>query len=158
IFGKLVSEKTAGGYKALAAPRPVAPAPAPAAAAAAARPPLRERDAALVARLQRGDRGDDALGPHVWRASDRDYQAAEPALRELLDAPAPGGLDRAAWQHSLVSALARCGTTATLPRLDKLVHDPRTPPHVRDVARLAIVRIDPARSVELARPGLVEPL
>src|SRR5262249_56097136 len=42
--------------------------------------------------------------------------------------------------------------------MERVVHGRRTRPHVRDVARLAIVRIDPARSVELARPGLVEPL
>src|SRR5689334_18148104 len=70
IFQKLVAEKTAGGYRAIAAA--AAPAPARAAAAPVAAPAAVDRDAALVARLERGQRGDDALGPHVWRAGDRD--------------------------------------------------------------------------------------
>jgi hypothetical protein len=180
IFGKLVAEKTAGGYKAMAA-GPAATAAAPVAAradaAAASETGARDRDAELVARLRRGNRGDDALGPHVWRAADRDLEAAEPALRELLDAPAPRriarsgsagprsdaqrrgeSIDAAAWQHSVVSALARCGTAASLARLEGLASDARARPHVRDVARLAIVRIDPGRALDLARPGLTPPL
>jgi hypothetical protein len=161
IFARLVAEKTAGGYQALAVPGQAAPAPARA-AASTTEPPApasaRDRDAELVARLRRGNRGDDALGPHVWRAADRDLRAAEPALRELLDAPPPGAVDAVAWQHSVVSALVRCGTAASLPRLESLAGDARARPHVRDVARLAIVRIDPERAPELARPGLPAPL
>lgn len=161
IFAKLVAEKTAGGYQAMAVTG-LAPAPARAAAPPAEAPvapaAARDRDAELVARLRRGNRGDDALGPHVWRAADRDLRAAEPALRELLDAPAPAGIDTAAWQHSVVSALVRCGTPASLPRLESLAADARARPHVRDIARLAIVRIDPARALALTRPGLPAPL
>jgi WGR domain len=161
IFEKLVAEKTAGGYQAGAVP-PAATAPA-ARAAAATTPPRApavadDPDSRLVARLLRGNRGDDALGPHVWRAADRDLAAAEPALRELLDAPPPRGLDPVPWQHSLAGAFVRCGTAASLARLEKIANDARTRPHVRDVARLAIVRIDPARALELARPGLPPPL
>lgn len=152
IFQKLVAEKTAGGYKPIAAAAPArAAGPAPGTTPETA---AGDRDAELVARLGRGNRGDDALGPHVWRAADRDLKAAEGALRELLDAPAPRGIAAAAWQHSVVGALVRCGTAASLVRLDKLAGDARTPPQVRDVARLAIVRIDPARAEGLARPAL----
>jgi len=160
IFSKLVAEKTAGGYQPIAAGPRAAPPPVAAPPPAAAPPvtAVDDPDARLVDRLRRGSRGDDALGPHVWRASDRDLQAAEPALRELLDTPTPPGQEPAPWQHSLVGALVRCGTTASLPRLDKLAGDPRTKPHVRDVARLAIVRIDPARALDLARPALTPPL
>lgn len=111
-------------------------------------------DAALLARLRRGNRGDDAIGPYVWRAGDRDLTAAEPVLWELFDAPPPSHLDPVAWQHSLVSALVRCATRASIARLDKLVADARTAPHVRNIARLAIVRVEPARALELARPLL----
>ena len=161
IFGKLVAEKTAGGYRAIAAAAPASSARPAAATGASGPAAVRDRDAELVARLGRGNRGDDALGPHVWRASDRDLAAAEPALRELIDAPPPGRpglIDASAWQHSVVSALVRCGTAASLTRLESIASDARARPHVRDVARLAIVRIAPERALELARPGLPPPL
>ena len=150
IFAALVADKTRGGYQVIA----TAATPVPDAVAPAARDMTEDPDAALVIRLRRGDRGDDALGRHVWHAADRDLRAAEPALLELLDAPPPGDLAAEVWQHSVVGALVRCGTAASLPRLASLVRDARVKPQVRSVARLAIVRIDPARAIELARPGL----
>src|SRR5258706_14315446 len=70
----------------------------------------------------------------------------------------PAGIAGAAWQTSVVGALVRCGTAASVPRLESLAGDARARPHVRDVARLAIVRVHPARALELARPGLPAPL
>jgi len=158
IFGKLVAEKTAGGYK----PMQVAP----------AAPDDDDEDEddededdahpdndltleqRVVARLRRGNRGNDALGPWVWKASDHDLKAAEPALLELIDAPEPDGLGNTAWRHSVTCALARCGTTAALPALEKLAADTRTKQCVRDIAKLAIVRIAPDRAVALATPAL----
>src|SRR6185503_7346566 len=124
-----------GGYRAIAAAAPASSARPAAATGASGPAAVRDRDAELVARLGRGSRGDDALGPHVWRAADRDLRAAEGPLRELLDAPPPGAVDATAWQHSVASALVRCATAASLPRLEALAGDARTRPHVRDIAR-----------------------
>jgi hypothetical protein len=147
VFSKLVAEKVAGGYKATDA--------ASAAATNTATTPI-PRVTDLVAQLHLGARAKVALGPVVWRVTDLDLVDAEPALLELLDAPNPDRrrVEDVPWRHALVSALVRCGTAAALPRLEKIITDAKAPPHVRDVARLAIARIAPARVTELARPLL----
>lgn len=180
IYDKLVAEKTAGGYRPIAAAgaRGAAGAGAgrraggaddgdandddadgddadgDAAGAAGAATASAAQARALVERLRRGHRGDDPLGPVVWKVTDRDLREAEPALLELLAARPPAGVDADAWRYTVVAALVRCGTTAALGRLTALAGDARQPGHVRDVARLAIARIDPARAGELARPLL----
>lgn len=152
IFDKLVAEKVAGGYQHLVTPGG-ATATAPGATPAPA--DTRAAHAALIARLRQGARGDTPLGAAVWRAGDLDLADAEPALLELLDAPPPHkGMEAARWQHTVLSALVRCATTASLTRLEKLAADPRAAPHVRDVARLAIARVAPARGAALAHPLL----
>ena len=109
---------------------------------------------ALVERLRRGHRGEDPIGPVVWKVGDRDLRDAEPVLLELIDARPPNGVTAEAWQHTVVSALVRCGTTASLARLEEVARGPRRANHVRDVARLAIARIEPGRAESLARPLL----
>ncbi|NVB81317.1 MAG: hypothetical protein HOV81_23170 [Kofleriaceae bacterium] len=145
IFGKLVDEKLAGGYQhaaAAAAPRPAAtPAPVPAASA----PPAGEA-ARLVGYLRQGSRSSEPIGRVVWRVTDLDLREAEPALLELLgSAFVPRKLVADQWKHMLVTALARCGSPAALPALEAVIADLRSPVHLRDIARLAIARIDPAR-------------
>ncbi|MBX3161375.1 MAG: hypothetical protein KF773_35765 [Deltaproteobacteria bacterium] len=53
-----------------------------------------------------------------------------------------------------MAALGRCGTAASLDRLDGVARDPHEAPHVRDVARYAIAILAPERAGELARPLL----
>lgn len=155
LFDKLVAEKQAGGYRqatdgfrrsrTTTGPRPVV----------VPGPPDPSRE--LVERLHRSHRpagGDGSLGPAVWKVADRDLRDAEPALLELLDARPTPGLTPEQWQHTVISALARCGTAASLPALAQIASAPRAAAHVRDVARLAIVRIAPDRAEELARPLL----
>jgi len=166
VFDKLVAEKTAGGYQPIAAAgaagaaRPTARAAAGRggssssdddddASAAAGSAAATER--AIVERLRLGHRGEGPTGPVVWKAGDRDLRAAEPALLELLTARPPSGVKPEPWQHTVLAALVRCGTTASLGRLAEIAGNARQPTHVRDVARLAIARIDPARAPELAR-------
>jgi len=149
IFQKLVDEKTAGGYRTGPAPAP-APSTAPPPIAPVAAPASTNDD--LLARLRQGLRGSDPLGPVVWKVTDRDLTAAEPTLRDLLESGnRPPRVPLNAWRHTLVAALVRCGTRASLPTLDGLVSDARNPPHIRDVARLAIARIAPDRAKDLGR-------
>lgn len=110
------------------------------------------------------------LGPAMWRVADLDLVAAEPALLRLLDRPfgappkpRPGRYrwsqplplrwseTHGRWQHAVVSALVRCGTVASLDRLEALIAAPGTERNVRELARLAIVRIAPDRAAGLAR-------
>ncbi len=146
IFEKLVAEKTAGGY------RPLASEPATRDEGdneddqddeADEASSDGDRNTALLDRLRRGHRGEDPIGPVVWKAGDRDLREAEPALLELLGTKARAGIAQAAWNHTVLAALVRCGTTASLKALEDIVNTPAYPPHVRDVAKLAIVRIDP---------------
>lgn len=138
VFDKLVAEKVAGGYK-HAGGAAVAPAPRPGNGPAAT-----NDSAAIVARLRQGTRGEGSLHAAVWRAGDRDLIEAEPALLELLGAPAPKPTPPWVWTHLVLSALVRCGTSAALPKLRAITEDPKTPMHVRAIGRLAIVRISPA--------------
>ncbi|HUJ60991.1 MAG TPA: WGR domain-containing protein [Kofleriaceae bacterium] len=153
-FQKLVAEKIAGGY--VAAGGAPAAAPAPTAAAPPARDP-----AALVAALRQGARSPVPLPPIVMRVAELDLVDAEPALLELCAAPPVRGVAPGAWNYLLAAALARCGTRAALPALEGLADDVRQPPIVRDVARLAIARIDPPRGRAIAQrllaPGLIPP-
>ena len=122
IFDKLVAEKTAGGYRPLAASGGAA-SPAPRAAPAGNGAAPDDGGAAVIARLRLGHRGDTPIGRAIWRASDLDLHAAEPALLELLDAsppPGPRKLDAATWRHTVLSALVRCATTAALSRLEAI--------------------------------------
>ena len=149
IFAKLVDEKTAGGYRTGPAPAP-APSTAPPPIASDSSPASTNDD--LLARLRQGLRGSDPLGPVVWKVTDRDLTAAEPTLRDFLESGnRPPRVPLNAWRHTLVTALARCGTRASLPALDGLVADARNPPHIRDAARLAIARIAPERAKDLGR-------
>lgn len=155
IFDKLVAEKTAGGYRPIGAGTPTATASSPANGHAPD-----DGGAAVIARLRLGHRGESPIGPAIWRAGDLDLHAAEPALLELLDTPAPKQtvFKAVTWQHTLLSALVRCATTAALPKLTIVVGDPRAEPHLRDLARLAIVRVAPDRASSLARPLLTPEL
>ncbi|HSK00039.1 MAG TPA: WGR domain-containing protein [Kofleriaceae bacterium] len=160
VYDKLVAEKTAGGYRPISAAADAAAAAlglgsGPGAGTAAAAPVTAAGEArALVDRLRLGARGVGPLGPVVWKVSDRDLREAEPALLELIDARPPAGVTSEQWQHTVVAALVRCGTTAALPRLAEIAGNARRPDHVRDVARLAAAVIEPARARELARPLL----
>src|SRR5262249_7108503 len=85
--------------------------------------------------------------------TDRDLKDAEPALLDLLAATntRPNRVPHNAWRHTLVAALAHCGTERSMPALEKIAGDNHNPQHVRDVARLAMVRIAPQRAGEIAR-------
>src|SRR6185436_20336808 len=76
-----------------------------------------DQDSALIERLRRGFRGEGPLGPVVWKVGDRDLREAEPALLELIDARPPAGVTGDQWQHTVLSALVRCGTRASLAQL-----------------------------------------
>ncbi|MGN6108209.1 MAG: hypothetical protein ACTHU0_24090 [Kofleriaceae bacterium] len=156
IYDKLLAEKLAGGYRAIGAPGSAPPSPEGSPHAGTGADDAADDDA-LIAQLRRGHRGDGPLGPVVWRVADRDLRAAEPALLELIDV-APRGVAAPAWQYTVIGALVRCGSSASLRTLAGIADDAKRPRHVRDVARLAIARIDPARGRELARPLLAPPL
>jgi hypothetical protein len=164
IYDKLIAEKTAGGYQpaptgGAGRPRsPSAPMPIPTAAGGPPDDNAEEEARKLVERLERGARGGRGLGAVVWKVTDLDLPDAEPALAELIDARPPPGIASEQWQHTVVSALVRCGSAASLPRLAEIVSSPRRPGHVRDVARLAIAKIEPGRARDLARPLLVPAL
>ena len=152
VYQKLVDEKLAGGYQAGTA----APTPAPAAAPPNVAVPAAvagHRD--LIGHLRQGARSQVPLGPVLWRVADLDLREAEPVLLELLASSfVPAGLRGDAWRHLLLVALVRCGSPAALPALTVLEGEARTPPHLRDLARLAIARIDPARGTAIARREL----
>src|SRR6185436_2148179 len=117
-----------------------------------------DQDSALIERLRRGFRGEGPLGPVVWKVGDRDLREAEPALLELIDARPPAGVTGDQWQHTVLSALVRCGTRASLAQLAEVATGLRRVGHVRDVTRLAIARIEPGRARDLARPLLTPAL
>ncbi len=152
IFQKLVDEKLAGGYQHLAAGGAAsAPAGRPAATPATT---AGVGGNALIANLRQGARSPVPLGPVLWRVADLDLAEAEPVLLELLASSfVPKELARKpdAWRHLLVFALVRCGSTACVPALVTLADDPRTPPHLRDLARLAVARIEPSRAKDIGR-------
>jgi hypothetical protein len=115
----------------------------------------------------------ESFGAALWRVADLDMVEAEPALRRLLDRkfgappkpkqgrnywsqPRPLAWSETVgrWQHAVVSALVRCGTPASIERLEQLIAEPRTEDNVRELARLAIVRIAPERAAAIAHPLL----
>ncbi len=112
----------------------------------------------------------ESFGAALWRVADLDMTEAEPVLLRLLDRkfgappkprqgrswwsrpPALRWLETAGrWQHAVVSALVRCGTAASIERLEQLIAEPRTEDNVRELARLAIVRIAPERALAMAQ-------
>lgn len=121
--------------------------------------------------------GTEHLGPAMWRVADLDLKAAEPALLRLLDRkfgsppkprqgryrwsqplPLRWSETQGRWQHAVVSALVRCGTAASIARLEQLIAEPRTEDNVRELARLAIVRISPERAAVFAQQLLASEL
>lgn len=147
IYEKLITEKEAGGYRR----SPVATAPAPAAE--------RPRDVERILReLPKGARASEKIINLVMRAGDRDLVEAEPYLLELLRAPAPIGSDLGAWRYVVLAALARCGTTASLPALRAIADDAKQAIHHREVAQLAIARIQPRERTAPVDPRAVEEL
>jgi hypothetical protein len=154
VFQKLVDEKLAGGYQhAGSAAPPVVTAPP---TTPAPTPPARvsTEAARLIGYLRQGARSDVPLGPVLWRISDLDLREAEPVLLELLASTfMPRDFVPAEWKHLLVTALARCGSAAALPALVDIANS-GAPPHLRDMARLAIARIDPARAAQLVAADL----
>jgi hypothetical protein len=89
----------------------------------------------------------------VWKVTDRDLKDAEQPLLDLLNATGtrPNRVPHNAWRHTLLAALARCGTERSMPALDRIAGDSHNPQHVRDVARLALVRIRAQQTAEIAR-------
>jgi hypothetical protein len=181
LFGRLVDEKKAGGYQEgtppAAPPPPVitaSPTPPPASTSGGSSGPpggggpyrgggggpfdphRRKKDAILTV-LRLGPGAGAELGRAVWHAGDYDLTEAEPLLRALFDKPAPKHLKKNAasrWWHTVLSALVRCGTRATLPLLERVLTEVSFHAHEKDIARVAIARIDHARGVEIARSRL----
>ncbi len=152
IFQKLVDEKLAGGYQPVGAAG-AAPAPAPRGAPA---PAARAGDGGnqLIGYLRQGARSPVPLGPVLWRVADLDMKEAEPVLLELLGSTfVPRELvgKREAWRHLIVFALVRCGSSASVPALVALADDQHTQPHLRDLARLAVARIDAPRARDIGK-------
>lgn len=151
VFQKLVDEKLAGGYQragAAAAPAPVPSAPPIAASASTS------EGARLIGQLRQGARSTVPLGPVIWRVTDLDLEEAEPVLLELLASTfVPRDFVPGEWKHLIVTALARCGSAASLPALTDIATS-GAPHHLRDMAKLAIARIDPVRAGQLVAPQL----
>jgi len=159
IYQKLIDEKLAGGYQhgtpgsANAAPPPAAAAPPGGGSPYRTAPPSGPGHA-LIAALRQGARSDVPLGPVLWRVADLDLKEAEPVLLELLGLTfVPRELARKgdAWRYLIVSALARCGGASSVATLVTLADDQRTPPHTRDMARLAVARIEPERARDIGK-------
>jgi hypothetical protein len=159
VYQKLVDEKLAGGYR--SGPVTAAQAPAPSSGSPYRTPPVvtpPSQAQTLIGKLRMGARSPTPLGPVMWRVADLDLVEAEPVVLELLGSSfVPNPLNADAWKHLLVAALARMGTSAAIEPLANLIADQRTARHLVDVARLAIARIDPARSKEIAMQRLTEP-
>ncbi|HEX5060893.1 MAG TPA: hypothetical protein VFV99_16110 [Kofleriaceae bacterium] len=161
VYKKLVDEKVAGGYQ--TGPVTAAPAPAPVASGSPYRsPPVVHTPSVaqqLIGKLRMGARSPSPLGPVMWRVADLDLTEAEPVVLELLASQfVPTELEPNAWRHLLVAALARMGSAAAVTPLANLITDARTPRHLVDVARIAIARIDPVRSKEIALQRLPQNL
>jgi hypothetical protein len=152
VFAKLVDEKLAGGYQHAAAagtppvPTPTSGRPAPGRASAD------DGDTKLIGYLRLGARSPVPLGPVLWRVADKDMKAAEPVLLELLpNTFVPSGLVLGSWRHLIVFALVRCGSPAAIAPLLALAANAQTPQHLKDLANVAVARIEPARAKELGR-------
>ncbi|HSD89432.1 MAG TPA: hypothetical protein VLB44_18005, partial [Kofleriaceae bacterium] len=165
IFGKLVDEKLAGGYQHAGT---AAPAPPPISTPLTPTVSVQHTSEmhTLIAALRQGGRATTPLGPVAWRITDLDMKEAEPVLLELAASPfVPGGLQKDAWRHLLITALVRCGGQASLPMLAAYAN-PTAPESrailalgaptqpVRDMAKLGIAKIAPDRARDLARPML----
>jgi hypothetical protein len=152
IFTALVAEKTRGGYQPLAEgdalPPPVHRARPRGDAAA-------ERAASLLAALGRGHRGDAPLHLVVRKVGELGLGEAEPLLLELLasDVPEPG-MNPGAFRHFLIAALARCGSTRSVPRLEAIANDEKAARHLRNVSRLAVTVIGGQAEREKVAAGL----
>jgi hypothetical protein len=149
VYAALVSEKQRGGYRATEPGEGGAPPPI----AAGAKPATVEaRRARLLEMLTRGHRAEERLHHVVRKVGDLALREAEPMLLELLQSsPPPANMKPEVWRLLLVSALSRCGTSSSVARLTPIAHDGKSPAYVRDAARLALARIEPARAQELAR-------
>jgi hypothetical protein len=153
IYQKLVDEKLAGGYQHQSAATAATPPPG-AGPYRSAPPAMAAQGAALIGYLRQGARSPRPLGPVLWRVADLDLKEAEPVLLELLQSQlVPRELARKpdAWRHLIVFALVRCGSPAAIPALVTLADDQRTPPHLRDLARLAVTVIEPARARDVGK-------
>ncbi|MGE3768535.1 MAG: hypothetical protein AB7L94_40165, partial [Kofleriaceae bacterium] len=176
----LVAEKLAGGFQTgtppAVSPPVVTPAPAAPATSASAGggppsgggpyrgggggggyDPRRRKKDAIIAILRAGPGIGTEIGRAVWHAGDMDLTEAEPFLVALYDKSVPKYLSKngaTRWWHTVTSALVRCGTRASLPRLERILSEPQYDAHVKDIARVAIAKIDPARGIELARSRL----
>ena len=167
MFGKLVDEKVATGY---AAGNPPAQAPVVVASPPTGGggggggssggsgggrggrgDPRRRKIDEILGILRVGPATGGELHRAIWRATHMDLTEAEPLLLAMFDKVVPHRKNAAVWWHVLTCALARCGTRASLPRLEKILVDGTYDLHVKDIARLAITRIDPDRGIELAR-------
>lgn len=142
VFASLVAEKLKGGYLALAADAAASPPPTGATSQSANVPTVQgeARTAReLLAALGRGHRSQVPLHLVVRRVGELGLSEAEPLLLELLasGASAPG-VDRDILRHFLLAALARCGSSRSLPALRAIVADAKTPRHLADLARLAL--------------------
>lgn len=183
VFQKLVAEKLAGGFQTgtppAVAPPAALPTPtyaAPPTSASSGGPPSgggpyrgggggggggndprRRKKDEILAILRAGPGVGTEIGRAVWHAGDMDLTEAEPFLLALFDKSPPKYLSNNAaprWWHTVVSALVRCGTRASLPRLERVLTETFYEAHVKDIARVAIAKIDPARGLELARSRL----
>jgi hypothetical protein len=177
IFGRLVDEKKAGGYQTGAPPAAAPPTPSTppiSASGGGSAPPSgggpyrgggggpidpygRKKKDAILAILRAGPGVGAEIGRAVWHAGDMDLTEAEPHLLALFDKSVPKHLKKNAatrWWHTVASAFVRCGTRASLPRLERVLAEPGYDVHVKDIVRVAIARIDPTRGVELARSRL----
>lgn len=153
VFGKLVDEKLAGGYQhAATAGAAAAPAASSARPAGRAGTVVDDGTSQLVGYLRLGARSPVPLGPVLWRIADMDMTSAEPALLELLGSSfVPKYPVAAAWRHLIVFALVRCGSSGAVAPLLALAVNPQTPQHLKDLALLAVARLDPTRAKALGR-------
>jgi hypothetical protein len=145
VFAALVDEKRKGGYRAQGEGAPTGAPAAPRRSSggknkrAAREQRTREE---LMASLQQGMRSEVPIALVVRRVGERAMREAEPFLLELLAAnKTPHGLKPVVWGFTLVTALARCGSTAAIAPLRELIDTKMTPRFLRDAARLALLMV-----------------
>lgn len=121
IFDKLVAEKEAKGYSA----NPQAAKPPTMEAPTSSSTPVAQ---ALLTSLAKGERGPRPLGRIVWRVGELALRDAEPLLLELLSQSK--AQKDPVFAYSLIWALARCGTTASIEPLQRFQQQKKPPPHI----------------------------